>query len=332
MRGITLFLLIVSFSSLNSQTITLRDTTNQYDYIIITVPEFVSACEPFKQHKETIRGFETLIVDTTQIFAEFDSSSTPQDKIRDFISFAGTFWKEPTPKFFLLIGNVTAIPNFLVQLPGQLVNFPSDFFYSRSIYDDDSTTAEFYVGRIPCNNQYEINNFIAKVVEYESDPTILNWMNNNLFICEDDVQFGFLDAALEIGEYYLPEFIRAYYIVDDSNSIYYGNKDSICNAINERGCSILWFEGHSSDSFFISREYFSINDLSGLNNTGKYYLTIFVATQHSIIDSNTNLTKEMLIRQNAGSLGGIVFTGPSYWGIGKAFQRIWAQRLYDPSI
>jgi len=57
MKGITFFLLLVSFSVLHSQAVTLRDTTNQYDYIIITVPEFVNACIPFKQHKETIRSF-----------------------------------------------------------------------------------------------------------------------------------------------------------------------------------------------------------------------------------------------------------------------------------
>ncbi len=54
------------------QQISLRDTTNQYDYIIITVPNIVNTCVPFKQHKENVRGFSTLIVDTTQIFAEFD--------------------------------------------------------------------------------------------------------------------------------------------------------------------------------------------------------------------------------------------------------------------
>lgn len=78
MKRITLFLLCVSFSALYSQPITLRDTTNQYDYIIITIPEFVNACEPFRLHKETVRDFRTLIVDTTQIYAEFDSSATPQ--------------------------------------------------------------------------------------------------------------------------------------------------------------------------------------------------------------------------------------------------------------
>ena len=113
MKGITFFLLIVSFSSLYSQPITLLDTTNQYDYIIITAPEFVTACEPFRQHKETVRGFSTLIVDTTQIFAEFDTSATPQDNIREFISYAGTFWKEPRPKFFLLVGTVSCNPQLL---------------------------------------------------------------------------------------------------------------------------------------------------------------------------------------------------------------------------
>lgn len=100
MKGLIILFIFFAFQTTFSQTVTLRDTTNQYDYIIITVPEFVSACEPFKQHKETVRDFRTLIVDTTQIFSEFDSSLTPQDNIRDFISYAGTFWKEPRPNYF----------------------------------------------------------------------------------------------------------------------------------------------------------------------------------------------------------------------------------------
>lgn len=100
MKGLIILFIFFAFQTTFSQTVTLRDTTNQYDYIIITVPAFVSACEPFKQHKETVRDFRTLIVDTTQIFSEFDSSLTPQDNIRDFISYAGTFWKEPRPNYF----------------------------------------------------------------------------------------------------------------------------------------------------------------------------------------------------------------------------------------
>ena len=129
MKGLTFFLLLVSFPALHSQPVTLRDTTNQYDYIIITVPEFVNACESFKQHKETVRDFRTLIVDTTQIFAEFDSSATPQDNIRDFISYAGTFWKEPGSKFFLIVGTVNMVPNFMIPFPSQpTIYWHSDYY------------------------------------------------------------------------------------------------------------------------------------------------------------------------------------------------------------
>lgn len=71
--------------------INLRDTTNQYDFIMITTPEFVSTCEQFKEHKETIRGFSVLIADTAQIYNEFNSDSTGQENIRSFISYAGEF-------------------------------------------------------------------------------------------------------------------------------------------------------------------------------------------------------------------------------------------------
>ena len=117
MKGLIILFVFFAFHSTFSQTITLRDTTNQYDYIIITVPEFVSACEPFKQHKETVRGFNTLIVETAQIYSEFDSSLTQQDNIRDFISYAGTFWKHPQPKYFLIAGSVKFVPNFNIVDP-----------------------------------------------------------------------------------------------------------------------------------------------------------------------------------------------------------------------
>jgi len=330
MKGFIIIFSFFAFHPIFSQSVTLRDTTNQYDYIIITVPEFVSVCEPFKQHKETVRDFRTLIVDTTQIYSEFDSSSTPQDNIRDFISYAGTFWEEPRPNYFLLVGNVNAVPNFLISYTQDFFN--SDYYYGQSIYDADSITTEYYIGRIPAVNSEELINYFSKVIDYENNNTLESWMNNNLFICENDVQFGFLESAKSMAENFLPDFMRSYFIVNDTNSIYYGNKDSIYSSVNERGCSIIWFIGHHSDSVFISPDYFNIDDIQGFNNDSKFFLTIFIAPQHSILDTNTNLSKEMLVIQNAGSLGGSVFVGTSFWGVGKLFRNIWAQRIFDPSV
>jgi hypothetical protein len=333
MKGITFFLLLFSFSSLHSQPGTLRDTTNRYDYIIITIPEFVNVCGPFKQHKETVRDFRTLIVDTTQIFAEFDSSTTPQENIRNFISYAGTFWSEPKPKFFLVAGTVNDVPNFPIpSLTQPPIYSYSDYYYGQNIYENDTTTTDFYIGRIPSRNIDELHNYFNKVIDYEANSVLQSWMNNNLFICENDIQFGFLDAAISIGEDYLPDFVRCFYIVDDSNSIYYGNKDSIYKEINETGNSVVWFYGHSNDSVFISEDYFNLNDLNGLDNNPKYFLSVFASTQHPIIDSNTNLTAGMMMMSDAASLGGQAIVGLSYWGVGNEMRKQYAQRLFDPSI
>jgi len=334
MKGLTFFLLLVSFSELHSQPVTLRDTTNQYDYIIITVPEFANACEPFKQHKETVRDFRTLIVDTTQIYAEFDSSATTQDNIRDFISYAGTFWKDPRPKYFLIAGTVNDVPNFLIpsNVPPYNTFFNSDYYYGLSIYDTDTTTTEFYIGRIPAKNVEELEHYFSKAIDYESNNTLQSWMNNNLFICHNDTIFGFFQAAQYLANDRLPDYIRSYFILDDTSSINYGNKDSIINFVNNKGCSVIWFEGQHTDSFFISQDYFDLDDIQGFNNDHKYFFTIFVASQHSILDTNTNLTKEMLVLQNAGSLGGSVFVGTAFWGLGSTMRGEFAERLFDQEI
>ena len=333
MRGITFFLLLVSFSSLHSQPVTLHDTTNQYDYIIITIPEFVNACEPFRQHKETVRDFRTLIVDTTQIFAEFDSSATPQDNIRDFIGYAGTFWQEPRPKFFLIVGTVKMVTNFPIPHPfPDTIYFYSDYYYSQNIYENDPNTTDFFIGRIPCKDEAEIYNYFSKVINYESNNTILPWMNNNLLVCEDDISFEYFLLALFLSENYIPEFMRSYFISEDSSSVYYGNKDSIYYAVNQRGNSVVWFEGSNGDTFAISPDYFNLSDLAGLENEDMPFITINLFGQSSIIDTNTNITRELLVMNNAGSMGGMVYVGIVYFGGSITIQRIWAQNLFNSAI
>ena len=113
MKVLIILLVMCITSSIIPQGISLRDTTNQYDYIIITIPEFVSTCEPFQQHKEMVRNYNTLIVSTNQIYAEFDSSAAGENNIRNFLSYAISFWQNPKPVFALIAGSVQFIPNRL---------------------------------------------------------------------------------------------------------------------------------------------------------------------------------------------------------------------------
>ena len=92
MRKVALIIAVLSLQNVFSQD-TLMDTTNQYDYIMITVPEFVPACEVFAQHKENVRDMKTLIVDTTMILNEFNSDSLLSSGVYLYTITSGDYYK-----------------------------------------------------------------------------------------------------------------------------------------------------------------------------------------------------------------------------------------------
>ena len=333
MKNLSVLLVLVLFELSFPQSITLRDTTNQYDYIIITVPEFVQSCQTFKQHKESYNGFNVLIIDTGQIYNEFNSDSLPQNNIREFISYAGTYWQSPKLKYVLIVGSVKDIPNFFIDpviVPDYIQYFQSDYDYKNNLYDTDTTKFDYNVGRIPALNIQEVQNYFNKIISYETNIQIESWMNSNLFLCETSLDFRFVDKAIWIGQG-LPTNINQKFI-EDAGSQYYGNKDSLFNHINYSGTSILWFIGYPNDSTFMRDPVFiDLNDLSLLNNAHKYFLSVHFS-QSSIMDTNTNISRDMLFIEDAGSLGAIVVNGIPYYPYYTYVERLWAGRFYEQEI
>lgn len=331
MKFLTAFFVLALTQISFPQNIILRDTTNQYDYIIITIPEFVQDCQTFKQHKESNNGFNVLIVDTGQIFNEFNSDSLPQNNIREFISYAGTFWQLPKLKYVLIAGNVNAVPNFFIPppLPGYNPYHCSDYYYSINTFEPDTISTEFNIGRLPAFSSIELNHYFSKVIWYENNNTLYNWMNTNLFLCEYEDMFDFLERYQWIAQD-LPDNFNKKFYEDSDTSQYYGNLDSLMNFVNNQGTSILWFSGRTYDSSFMTMPSFLIiDDLTNLNNFEKYFISIFY-TQSAIIDSNTNIAREMMFFENSGSIGSIVINGHTFWPTIANIQREWVKRIYSP--
>jgi len=332
MRNKLAVLLLVFCSHIFPQQITLSDTTNQYDYIIITIPEYVQSCQVFKEHKETVRGLKTLIVDTTQIFAEFNSDSLPQNNIREFISYAGTYWQDPKPEYVLFVGTSTQVPNYLItgSFPPALPEHRTDYFYRINLNNPYTTELSFFVGRVPAKNTIEINNYFSKVIEYENIVEPLSWMNNALFIFQDYADFGFDNASYSLANQ-LPSYINPYFISNSDTSIYYGNNDTILSRLGNEGAAAVWFMGTGYYDYFISSEYFSINDVHLMSNNAKYFVSFFVANQGNIIDTNSSITSEVLFLNSAGSLAGIGPAGISFWQVGLAIHNKWVHYLFSLS-
>ncbi|RKY99192.1 MAG: hypothetical protein DRQ13_02810 [Ignavibacteriae bacterium] len=319
MRRSVFFFVIFSFQTILSQTITLRDTTNQYDYIIITVPEFVTSCESFKQHKETVRDFRTLIVDTTQIFAEFDSSNTPQDNIRDFISYAGTFWQEPRPEYFLLLGNLSKIPNFqdILNFGGYIDTAYTDYKYSVNKFISDSTLSSFKVGRVPAGNENEIENYFNKVATFEIDTIFTGWMNNNLVVAQHYVDTAvtllFEEFADRIISYY-PDYFTNYYYTENDSSPSFGNRDSIVNFLNTKGATSLWLIGNTFNTQFGYNNILDTGDVVLFDNYPMNFITFFSLRQFFASDTSVQGFADRLLLDNDASIAIISPVGSVFIG------------------
>ena len=316
--AILLTVLFVPF--IYSQSLNLKDSTNQFDYVIITVPEFVNACQDFKLHKTKDMGLKTLVVDTSEILNQFQSENSEQENIRDFISYAGTFWKSPQPKYFLIAGDLSKIPNeIFVTLPNspKTDTAMTDYFYSLNRYAVDTNSIAFYVGRIAARNVDELTNYFNKVINYENYASISEWNMRSLIIADDGITSTgndgniFEQFAIKLGSSFPQNFDLKYYFESDS-SAYYGNKDSIFNFINNTGVSSVFLVGHGNSLKFTHQKLISAEDVSLLNNDNKYFIISSLFPNHFSDSNSTSITDQMLFK-NDGALAGFSPVGVVYF-------------------
>lgn len=189
----------------------------QYDYVIITHPDFVSSLQPLKERRIQ-KGLIATIVTTDWIYANYpgtrpDGTTDNQTKIRNFITDAYNNWGT---EYVLLAGDGdgadvggesgnTIIPPRGLSDSSQWMkdnNIPADLYYScldgsfdknaNGIYGEktDGETdgeidllAEVYVGRICVDSVAEANNFVKKTLAYE-DSNNVQLINKNYMVGE----------------------------------------------------------------------------------------------------------------------------------------------------
>jgi len=317
------FILALSFlfitNSILSQSISLRDQSNQYEFVIITLDQFEQTCQSFKDSKESNRNLKTLVTTKNQILAEFNDSSIVQNNIREFISYAGTNWSDPKPNYFMFAADVDSIPNFSFEsVPGyeETDTAKSDYFYGINIFDEDTTQLSFSIGRISARTETELSNYFNKVIAYESDPTVYPWNNNALYLADDGkTPYGddgqiFERIAFDLSRN-VPDFINNKFIFESDSSEYFGTTDSIVNFINEIGTSAIFFSGHGNDSIFTHERYFTIDDVNRLNNIENPFFVSYMF-KHTFSNDNHSSMMDQMLFSKGGAIIGVAPVGLAY--------------------
>jgi len=130
------------------------------EYVIMAPSAYTSYFQGMRDWKSK-KGVPTEVIELEWILSNY-SGSNDQTKVRNFIIDYNT---NHGTQYFLCVGDFDVFPMNLVNTVDD-PNTPSDFWYAD--YDDDLYT-EAYIGRASVSNATEVQTFINKAMQYETN-------------------------------------------------------------------------------------------------------------------------------------------------------------------
>jgi hypothetical protein len=88
---------------------TLRETSNQADWIAIAPQSLLPALQPLVQLRQS-QGLSTLAVSLEDVTSEFGHGESGPHVIQSFLAFAFHRWSAPSPRYVLLLGDASYDP------------------------------------------------------------------------------------------------------------------------------------------------------------------------------------------------------------------------------
>ena len=138
-------------------------------YLIITPSDFVDEIQPLARWKEK-KGWDVQVRTTSQ-------TGNTTALIKDYITNAFNTWS-PQPEYVLLVGDVNHVPTFAIPSVTQATDHP------YTLLQGDDFFSELLVGRLSVSTENELNTVVAKIIGYETNPTMSDpsWYSRALMV------------------------------------------------------------------------------------------------------------------------------------------------------
>ena len=153
----------------------LRDATNQADYVLVAPEAFLPAAQPLLERRES-QGLSTRAASLEEIASVFGKGEASAEAIHEFLSFAYHSWSQPSPRYVLLLGGSSFDPrNFTGRsrpAPLPFVATKTSFLLTASdpllaAVNGDDALPDLALGRLPASTVEEAEVLVAKVLAWE---------------------------------------------------------------------------------------------------------------------------------------------------------------------
>ena len=338
---------------------TLRDGSNSAEYVIITHNRFLESARQLLDHRRS-SGLAAELIDVQEIYDEFNFGLKSPLAIKNFLRYAFFNWNRSNRlKYVLLLGDANfdykstnplvedLVPTFLYQT--------QDFGASATDYpyglvSGEDQIPDLFVGRIPAATNNDLNNAIAKIIEYETAAPNTSWRNQALFISGNDrstfelanilgaTNNAFRSQNFRVIETILPNHLSSLRLntIRDENLPFDPNFGTDTDLIDywDDGLFLINFMGHGGGGIWADVELMSLADVDRLNNRGMYpfvtSMTCFTGAFEN--PGQLGLAQKLMLAPEKGAIGILASSGLGY--LHNDYSMMWSvgQFLFDRTL
>ena len=327
-----------------------------FDYLIITHPDFYSHSQRLKELHSRIDDLEIEIVTPQQIYNEFSCGAQDITAIRDYIRM---IYKKSNKRlrYVLLYGDasydfknksgkVCFVPSYESEVSCTSDCVVSDDYFAclddNEGVLDTSSAVDVAVGRMPVATQEDATVMIDKIEQYLSmtNESAGPWRKNITFIADDDYTYYMGHAEqlervirsnggddVDIDKIYLD----AYPQVATSS----GQRAPECNAAItnrvEQGAAIINYIGHAGEVGWAAERILTNEDIFSWRNSPKLHLMITASCEFSRFDDHTRTSagEYVFLNHHGGAIAMMTTARVTYASHSLEMLRLMYGHLFD---
>lgn len=313
---------VSSMSLVEGYNYDLKDGSNRADLLIIADRGLLDVAEPLIDAR-IAQGLEVMDVSFDQIYAQFNHGRVSIQAIKDFVQYALNVY-DVKPRYLLLLGDASydskadlAISNGVKKTPMPLVKGLHNDFGSDQWFGEDPSTGlpRLSIGRIPTSNPLVLENFISKLLAYESgekSPADDKVMTTSYIVGTEDAE-GFANYVTGLSNIAGEHFSAGSANTVDRNII--GSDAATTTEINNLfndSPLFLTYYGHGGEGEWGDSDgnvFYNVGDARALSNSSLPIIMAFNCLNGHFYDANganTSLAEEMVLNENGGAV--------AFWG------------------
>jgi hypothetical protein len=283
------------------------------DYLMITHEDFYDGIAPLVSLYQS-RGMRVQRVKVGDIYDEFSYGLKNPAAIFDFIQYAFYSYQEPPPSYVLLVGDASwdykgqdALP-YVDYVPTHAFN---TYKWGETASDNwfvavtgNEFHPDLHVGRLPVNNEEELNEIVQKIVGY-AEPQHGIWRSDVIFsngAFDPTFDAVVFDTTVEnLIEEYLPSWYdppRVYSTPSVGFEQYQGTSQDLINYIN-LGASMVNYMGHAGNQMW---ETLSQAEISLLTNGAKLPFVQAYSCFTGIFSNTKGFGEEFILHPGGGAI------------------------------